>query len=85
LKGEADAARLLIHCSLAHHETLMPLAAKLAPAHDVFFDLPGHGRSAPWAGTDYHSMQRQSRQHFCMVRRTLSAIRLALRGFAVGG
>jgi pimeloyl-ACP methyl ester carboxylesterase len=33
----------------------MPLAAKLAPAHDVFFDLPGHGRSAPWAGTDYHS------------------------------
>jgi lipase len=45
----------LIHCSLAHHETLMPLAAKLAPAHDVFFDLPGHGRSAPWAGTDYHS------------------------------
>jgi pimeloyl-ACP methyl ester carboxylesterase len=54
----------LIHCSLAHHETLMPLAAKLAPAHDVFFDLPGHGRSAPWAGTDYHSMQRQSRQHF---------------------
>jgi hypothetical protein len=28
LKGAADAARLLIHCSLAHHETLMPLAAK---------------------------------------------------------
>ena len=54
-KGEADTARLFIHCSLAHHETLMPLAAKLSPASDVFFDLPGHGRSAAWAGTDYHS------------------------------
>jgi pimeloyl-ACP methyl ester carboxylesterase len=69
----------LIHCSLAHHETLMPLAAKLAPAHDVFFDLPGHGRSAPWAGTDYHSMAVAAA--LCVVRRTLSAIRLALRGF----
>ncbi len=54
-QGASDVARLFIHCSLAHHEALMPLAAKLPPARDVFFDLPGHGRSATWAGTDYHS------------------------------
>lgn len=53
--GVSDVARLLIHCSLAHHETLMPLAAKLPPSRDVFFDLPGHGRSGAWTGIDYHS------------------------------
>ncbi|MDE0968726.1 MAG: alpha/beta hydrolase [Octadecabacter sp.] len=54
-KGDAEIIRLFIHCSLGHHETLMPLAAKLPFAHNVFFDLPGHGRSAPWSGTEYHS------------------------------
>jgi pimeloyl-ACP methyl ester carboxylesterase len=54
-KGEADDARLFIHCSLGRHESLMPLAAKLPPSRNVFFDLPGHGRSGAWAGTDYHS------------------------------
>jgi lipase len=54
-KGDAETTRLFIHCSLGHHETLMPLAAKLPLARNVFFDLPGHGRSASWVGTEYHS------------------------------
>jgi hypothetical protein len=63
---------------LAHHETLMPLAAKLAPAHDVFFDLLAMVVVRRGLAPTTIRMQRQSRQHFCMVRRTLSAIRLAL-------
>ena len=54
-KGDAKITRLFIHCSLGHHETLMPLASKLPLARNIFFDLPGHGRSASWAGTEYHT------------------------------
>ncbi len=55
-QGDGQApTRLFIHCSLAHHETLMPLAGSLSPAHDIFFDMPGHGRSGAWVGDDYHS------------------------------
>lgn len=46
--------RLFIHCSLGRSETLAGVARALPPARDVFFDLPGHGRSAPWEGTDFH-------------------------------
>jgi hypothetical protein len=63
---------------LAHHETLMPLAAKLAPAHDVFFDLLAMVAVRRGAGTDYHSDATAVAAALCMVRRTLSAIRLAL-------
>lgn len=46
--------RLFIHCSLARGRTLRPLAAALPPGRNIFFDLPGHGQSADWAGADYH-------------------------------
>ena len=49
------ATRLLIHCSLAHAETLLPLAAAMPPSRVVAFDMPGHGRSGAWIGEDYQT------------------------------
>jgi lipase len=47
---------LLIHCSLASHRTLLPLAARL-PGRKTLFDQPGHGQSADWDGTgDYQTL-----------------------------
>jgi len=51
----SGASRLFIHCSLASHETVLPLDAAMPPATSVFFDLPGHGRSEDWEGADYHT------------------------------
>ena len=46
----------MLHCSLARHETLLPLAG-LLPHRVTLFDLPGHGRSPDWDGqTDYQSV-----------------------------
>ncbi len=33
----------------------MPLAELLPPGRNLFFDLPGHGKSADWTGVDYHA------------------------------
>lgn len=49
------APRLFIHCSLAQSETLFGLAEALPPARNIYFDLPGHGRSGPWGGTAYQT------------------------------
>ena len=47
--------RLFVHCSLARHESLIPLAKALPAARNIYFDMPGHGRSAPWHRHDYQS------------------------------
>ncbi len=47
---------LLIHCSLARHEALLPLAG-LVPYRATLFDMPGHGRSPDWDGQgDYQAV-----------------------------
>lgn len=46
----------MIHCSLARHEVLLPLA-QLLQHRVTLFDLPGHGRSPDWDGQgDYQSV-----------------------------
>ena len=53
-EGEGP-TRLFLHCSLARHESLIPLAQALLPARNLYFDMPGHGRSASWHGNDYQT------------------------------
>jgi len=53
-QGEG-APRLFLHCSLGRHQALMPLAQRLPPARNIFFDLPGHGRSGAWHGDEYQT------------------------------
>ena len=47
---------LMIHCMLARHEVLLPLA--MATGGQVtLFDMPGHGQSADWDGqTPYQAL-----------------------------
>jgi len=55
-RGDGPGTRLYLHCSLASHATLLPLAAALPPARTILFDLPGHGASAAWDGQgDYQA------------------------------
>jgi len=51
----AGTPRLFVHCSLGQSDSLRGLAAALPPARNVFFDLPGHGRSGPWRGNAYQT------------------------------
>ncbi|MEJ6404750.1 alpha/beta fold hydrolase [Yoonia sp. 2307UL14-13] len=52
--GNADQA-LMIHCALARHEALLPLANALGGA--TLFDMPGHGLSVDWDGkTEYQGL-----------------------------
>lgn len=53
-RGDEGPARLFIHCSLGRSESLLPLAELLPPGRNMLFDLPGHGRSQPWTGADFH-------------------------------
>lgn len=63
--GAGDAPTVMIHCSLARHEALLPLARALAgPAR--LFDLPGHGRSADWDGvTAYQRLVTEAATACC--------------------
>ncbi len=48
--------RLMIHCMLARHEVLLPLA-KATGGKVTLFDMPGHGQSADWDGqTPYQAL-----------------------------
>lgn len=48
--GDADRPALAIHCMLGSAASWAAVAEHLAGAVDLSaFDLPGHGRSAPWA------------------------------------
>lgn len=56
---------VMIHCMLARHEAMLPLAAAIG-GRATLFDLPGHGRSAAWDGKqDYHSLVAKVAAAFC--------------------
>lgn len=47
---------VMIHCMLARHEALLPLADAIGGSATLF-DLPGHGRSGGWDGRhDYQTL-----------------------------
>lgn len=51
--GQGNARRVLaLHCSLAHAGAWSALAKALPELEITAFDQPGHGRAAPWNGTD---------------------------------
>ena len=53
----AGAPAVMIHCALARHEALLPLATALNQHHVTLFDMPGHGRSDDWDGkTEYQGL-----------------------------
>lgn len=61
----AGASVVMIHCALAKHDGLLPLA-KAMGGHVTLFDLPGHGRSADWDGkADYQSLVVKAAAAFC--------------------
>lgn len=52
--GAGPRPALAIHCTLAHSGAWAAVAARLAQLTLTAFDMPGHGQSAPWEGSDYH-------------------------------
>lgn len=52
----AGAPVLALHCSLAHSGAWSGVASALPGHRLVAPDLPGHGRSADWAGGDLHDL-----------------------------
>jgi pimeloyl-ACP methyl ester carboxylesterase len=47
---------VMVHCMLARHESLLPLAGAIG-GQAMLFDLPGHGRSPDWDGAqDYQTL-----------------------------
>jgi len=52
--GAGPRPALAIHCTLAHSGAWSGVAARLPDLTLTAFDMPGHGQSAPWAGSDYH-------------------------------
>lgn len=53
--GAQDRPALALHCSLGSSSYWGPIAAHLGGIVDLHaFDAPGHGRSAPWDGVDFH-------------------------------
>ncbi|MGB7262102.1 MAG: alpha/beta hydrolase [Albidovulum sp.] len=52
--GTGPRPALAIHCSLAHSGAWAGVALRLKDEISLTaFDLPGHGRSADWSGTDF--------------------------------
>ncbi|WP_386683961.1 alpha/beta fold hydrolase [Loktanella sp. R86503] len=63
LGGAAE--NLLLHCTLARSEALVPLAQTL-PGGSVLMDLLGHGKSADWDGQgDYQSANAAAALGLC--------------------
>lgn len=56
---------VMIHCMLARHEALLPLANALE-VRATLFDVAGHGRSGDWDGqTDYHKLAVDTAKALC--------------------
>lgn len=58
--GHPDRPALALHCMMGSSAYWEPIAKRLEGRVDLFgFDMPGHGRSGPWAeqpgGTDFHT------------------------------
>ena len=47
---------VMVHCMLARHESLLPLAGAIG-GQGRLFDLPGHGRSPDWDGAQDYQAQ----------------------------
>jgi len=52
--GSGPRPALALHCTLAHSGAWAGAAAHLPELALTAFDMPGHGQSGAWAGTDYH-------------------------------
>ena len=60
-----DVRNLLLHCTLARSEALLPLAQTL-PGGSVLMDLLGHGKSQDWDGrVDYQSANMAAAVDLC--------------------
>lgn len=56
---------VMIHCMLAHHRAMLPLAQALG-GRATLLDLPGHGRSDAWDGqTEYQSLTTEAARQSC--------------------
>lgn len=61
----AGTPAVVIHCALARHEALLPLAEAL-DHHVTLFDMPGHGRSGEWDGkTEYQGLVADAAAALC--------------------
>ena len=61
----AGAPAVMLHCMLARHEALLPLAEAIG-GRVTLVDLPGHGRSGPWDGrTDYQHVVTEAAAACC--------------------
>ncbi len=59
------APSVMIHCMLARHEALLPLADAIGGSATLF-DVPGHGRSGDWDGRhDYQTLVVDAAAAFC--------------------
>ncbi len=56
---------VMIHCALARHETLLPLANAIG-GQVTLIDMPGHGRSSDWDGKhEYQSLVTRAAAACC--------------------
>lgn len=54
--GDGPRPDIYIHCALASHDAMLPLAQRRGRSA-ILFDMPGHGRSGPWDGIrDYQAV-----------------------------
>ncbi|MFZ3580924.1 alpha/beta fold hydrolase [Loktanella sp. DJP18] len=65
LRTGPDPRYLLLHCTLARSEALLPLAQAL-PGNAVLMDLLGHGKSQDWnGGEDYQTANMTAAADLC--------------------
>ncbi|MDX8354590.1 alpha/beta hydrolase [Cognatiyoonia sp. IB215182] len=56
---------IMVHCALARHDRLLPLAGAIG-GHVTLFDMPGHGKSADWDGkTEYQGLVADAAAALC--------------------
>lgn len=59
------APAVMIHCALARHDSLLPLAQAIG-GQVTLMDMPGHGQSADWDGQhDYQTLVAKAAAAYC--------------------
>lgn len=59
------APAVMVHCALARHDRLLPLAEAIG-GQVTLFDMPGHGKSADWNGkTEYQGLVADAAAALC--------------------